>query len=148
MRYPARFAAVCMLSLAGCDRTITAADFDCEKGLPKGELHVVMGPGSDPFGLGEVVFLGDSLALTAEVRPVIGATFDFWGSGGCRTDYGAPSPASIEWSSSDSGVATVGATGVVVGRREGSAAITARAPARSLFSSREIAVRIRGAGRP
>lgn len=148
MRYRARFSAVCMLSLAGCDTTLTSADFDCEEGLRKGEPHVVMGPTSDAFGLGEIVFLGDSLALTAEVRPVVGATFDFWGSGGCRTDYGAPIPAAIEWSSSDIGVATVSATGVVVGRREGSAIVTARAPARNLSSSREVAVWIRGAGGP
>lgn len=148
MRYRARFAAVCVLVLASCDSSITAADFDCEEGLPKGELHVVMGPGSDPFGLGENVFLGDSLALTAEVRPVVGATFDLLGSGGCRTEYGAPIPASIEWSSSDIGIATVSATGLVIGRREGSAAVTAHAPARNLVSSRKIAVRIRAADGP
>ena len=147
MHYRARFATVCVLVLAGCDNKITAADFDCEEGLPKGELRVVIGPGSDPFGLGHVVFLGDSLTLTAEVRPVVGATFDFWG-GGCVTEFGAPLPASIEWSSSDTGIATVSATGVVVGRQAGGVAVTARAPARNLFSSREISVRMRAAGGP
>ena len=147
MRYLARFAAVCMLSLAGCDNSLTAADFDCEEGLRKGELRVVIGPGADPFGLGEVVFVGDTLELTAEVRPVVGATFDFW-AGGCRTDYGAPTLAAIEWSSSALGVATVSGAGVVVGRREGSAVIAARVPARSLSSTRDVAVRIREAGGP
>ena len=147
MPYRARFAVVCVLVLASCDSRITAADFDCEDGLPKGELRLIIGPGSDPFGLGENVSLGDSLALTAEVRPVAGATFEFW-AGGCQTEYGAPIPASIEWSSSDSGIATVSATGLVIGRREGGAAIAARAPARNLVSSRKITVRIRDAGGP
>ena len=147
MRCRARFAAVCMLVLVGCDSRITAADFDCEEEVAKGELHLVMGPNSDRFGFGEIVFLDDSLALTAEVRPVAGATFDFWG-GGCVIQYGAPIPASIQWASSDTGIASVSPTGLVMGRREGTATVTARAPARSLISSRKVAVRIRGAASP
>jgi uncharacterized protein YjdB len=116
--------------------------------VQEGELHVVIGPRPGLFGYGEIVFVGDTLPLSAEVRPAVGASIDFWGTGGCAVDYGDPVPATIEWSSSDALTATVNATGVVAGEREGEVVITARAPAQNISGSREISVWVRGSGAP
>ena len=132
--------------LLGCESS-TAPD-RCAGIVREGELHVVIGPAAGLFGYGEIVFVGDSLPLTAEVRPAVGASIDFWGSGSCRIDYGNPIAASIEWSSSDDRLATVNVNGVVRGRQAGDVTITARAPARNLAASREIAVWVRGSGGP
>jgi hypothetical protein len=138
--------AVCLLSLPGCESP--AAPGPCAGMVREGELHVVIGPPYGLFGYGETVFVGDTLSLTAEVRPGVGASIDFWGSGSCRIDYGDPIPAVIEWSSSDTRIATVSAAGVVRGRERGDAIITARAPARNITASREIGVWVRGGGGP
>ena len=137
----------CIASLVGCD-TFTEPDFRCTGSAPVGELRVVIGPEVGLFGVGAIVFVGDTLPLTAEVRPAVGASIDVWGSGGCKTHFGDPVPATIEWSTSDAHIGTVSATGVVTGRQEGAAVITAWDPSRSLATSREIAVWVRGAGGP
>ena len=147
MRQTVSIVAACMVSLTGC-YTVTQPDFKCDPMEPVGELQVVISPDVGPFGYGEIVWVGDTLALAAEVRPVVGGYIDVWGSGGCRTDYGAPIPAVTEWSSSDTRIATVSATGVVRGRARGDAIITARAPARNIAASREIGVWVRGSGGP
>jgi hypothetical protein len=146
MRHRAVIAAACMVSLAGCDSP--AAPERCAGLVREGELHVVIGPPYGLFGAGQIVFVDDTLHLTAEVRPAVGASIDFWGSGACAIDYGDPIPAAIEWSSSDARIATVSATGVVSGHERGDAIITAHAPARNLSASREIGVWVRGAGGP
>jgi Big-like domain-containing protein len=145
MRQTVGVVAACIVSLTGC-YTLAEPDFKCDPIEPVGALHVVISPDVGPFGYGETVSVGDTLRLTAEVRPVAGASIDVWGSGGCRTDYGAPIPAAIEWSSSDTHVATVSAAGVVFGHQRGNAIITARAPARNITASREIGVWVRGGG--
>ena len=149
MRQIAGVAVACIASLAGCYNSVTTPDMKCDPYFPLGELHVVISPAAGfVSGIDGVVFVGDTLPLAAEVRPVIGASIDFWGSGTCQTDYGAPVPAAIEWSSSDVRIATVSAVGVVLGRQRGDAIIAARAPARNISASREIGVWVRGAGGP
>ena len=143
LRRPA-LVVVCMGILFGCESS--TAPERCAGMVREGELHVVIGPAPGTFGYGEIVFVGDSLPLTAEVRPAVGASIDVWGSGSCRIDYGAPIAAAIEWSSSDASIATVNVNGVVRGRQAGDAVITARAPAHNLFGSREIAVWVRAGG--
>lgn len=138
--------AACFLTLTACESAV--APEPCAGFVREGELHVVIGPRPGPFGYGEIVFVGDTLVLSAEVRPAVGASIDFWGTGSCAVDYGDPIAAAIEWSSSDARIATVDATGVVTGRVEGDAIITARAPAQSLSSSRTINVWVRGSGAP
>lgn len=132
--------------LMGCENS--TAPERCAGMVREGDLYVVIGPSTGLFGYGEIVFVGDSLPLTAEVRPAVGASIDFWGSGSCRIDYGDPVAASIEWSSSDARIATVNMNGVVRGLQAGDVTITARAPARNLAGSREIAVWVRGSGGP
>ena len=132
--------------LFGCESS--TAPERCAGIVRGGDLYVVIGPSTGLFGYGEIVFVGDSLPLTAEVRPAVGASIDFWESGSCRIDYGDPIAASIEWSSSDARIATVNVNGVVRGLQAGDVTITARAPARNLAGSREIAVWVRGAGGP
>ena len=145
MRHRAGVVIACIASLVGCD-TFTEPDFRCTGFVPLGELRVVIGQAAGFFGNDEIVFVGDTLPLTAQVRPAVGASTDVWGSGGCKTDYGEPVPATIEWSTSDARIGTVSATGIVTGRQEGTAVITARDPSRNLATSREIAVWVRGAG--
>ena len=135
----------CIASLVGCE-TVTEADFRCTGSVPVGELRVVVGLAAGFFGNDDIVFVGDTLPLAAQVRPAVGASIDVWGNGGCKTDFGEPVPATIEWSTSDARIATVSATGVVTGRQEGTVAITARDPSRSLATFHEIAVWVRGAG--
>ena len=139
-------AAAGILALSACESP--AAPERCAGMVREGELHVVIGPRPGTFGYGEIVFVGDTLPLSAEVRPAVGASIDFWGTGACAIDYGDPVPAVIEWSSSDARIATVNAMGVVRGRQEGEVVITARAPALSLSGSREIFVWVRGGGAP
>jgi hypothetical protein len=138
---------VCIVTLTACESP-TEPGRRCEGFVREGELHVVMQPNTGPFGYGETVAIGDTLLLTAEVRPAIGAYIDVWGSGACAIDFGDPVAAVIEWSSSDDRVATVSPTGAVVGRQQGNATITARAAAQGVSASREIGVWIRGGGSP
>jgi hypothetical protein len=133
-----------LMTLAACESSV--APERCAGLVREGELHVVIGPRPGLFGYGESVFVGDTLHLSAEVRPAVGASVDVWGTGGCAIEYGAPISATIEWSSGDPETATVGATGVVTGNQEGQAVITARAPAYSLTSSRTIYVLVRAGG--
>jgi hypothetical protein len=133
---------VCFLALAACESVIEPAS-PCEGLVRAGELHVVIGPPVGIFGVNESVFVGDTLALSAEVRPAIGAYVDVWGSGGCKTEYGAVVAATIVWSSEDVQVATVDAGGRVVGRREGTATITARSLTHNLSGNRSVAVWVR-----
>lgn len=130
--------------LMGCESS--TAPERCAGMVREGELHVVIGRAPGTFGYGEIVFVGDSLPLTAEVRPAVGASIDFWGSGSCRIDYGDPIAAAIEWSSSDDRIASVNVNGIVRGRQAGDAVITARAPAHSLSGSRTVAVWVRAGG--
>ncbi len=135
-----------LLSLVACENPTEPER--CAGLVRVGELHVVIGPRTGILGYGQVVFVGDTLHLSAEVRPAVGASIDFWGSGSCAVDYGDPIAAAIEWSSSDALTATVNATGVVSGKREGDVVITARAPAQNISESREIAVWVRGSAAP
>ena len=138
--------AVCMVVIAACDSP-TQPD-PCAGVAREGELELFIAPTPGMFGAGEIVFVDDTLALYAEVSEVLGVSTDIWGSGLCQVDYGPPIQAAIEWSSSDDRVATVSATGLVVGRAPGDAIISARAPALALSATREIGVRVRGAGGP
>jgi hypothetical protein len=146
MRRKTAVVAAGLLILAACESPTEPER--CAGIVRVGELHVVIGPRPGPFGVGEVVFVGDTLHLSAEVRPAIGASIDFWGTGSCAVDYGDPIAAVIEWSSSNVLTATVDAAGVVSGRREGEVVITARAPAQNISESREIFVSVRGSGAP
>jgi Bacterial Ig-like domain (group 2) len=135
-----------LLTLVACENPTEPER--CAGMVQEGELHVVIGPRPGLFGYGEIVFVGDTLPLSAEVRPAVGASIDFWGSGSCAIDYGDPIPAAIEWSSADASIATVNATGAVAGKREGEVVITARAPAQNISGSRDIYVWVRGSGAP
>ena len=135
-----------LLTLVACENATEPER--CAGMVQEGELHVVIGPRTGPFGYGEIVFVGDTLSLSAEVRPAVGASIDVWGTGSCAIDYGSPIAAAIEWSSSDALTATVNTTGAVAGKRAGEVVITARAPAQNISGSREIAVWVRGSGAP
>jgi hypothetical protein len=131
--------------LAGCDYRLTASDRCSDEG--RGALHVIVRPdqyGSD--GWGEIVFVGDTLPLVAELRPVIGSSVDVWGSGGCTPDYGELLPATFEWSSADQRIATVTSSGVVRGVAEGIARVTARDRERGLSGGLDIHVWVRAGG--
>lgn len=141
--------AACMLAvfalLAGCDYRITASDRCSDEG--RGELHVIVRPeeySSD--GWGETVFVGDTMPLVAELRPVVGSSVDVWGSGGCAPDYGDPLPATFEWFSADQRIATVTSSGVVRGVAEGTARVTAKAKERGLSGGLDIYVWVRAGG--
>src|SRR5688572_22017544 len=118
--------AVCMLAvsalLAGCDYQFTASDRCSDEG--RGALHVIVRSEYSSEGWGEIVFVGDTVPLFAELRPVVGSSVDVWGSGGCAPDYGDPLPATFEWSSADQRIATVTSSGVVRGVAEGTARVT------------------------
>ena len=137
MRRVAGTLAVCMV-LVACDNT-TEPD-PCAGVARVGELDVFIGSTTGVFEDGEIVLVGDTLALFAEVSEVLGVSTGSAG-GLCEVDYGPPLQTAIEWSSSDDRVATVGATGLVVGRAPGDAIITARASALGVSESRHIEVR-------
>lgn len=132
---------LCLGSLGGCEKTVTFVD-PCDEPIVMNELHVVINGAYGFFGIYSIA-AGDTLPLVAEVRPAIGSSLDFWGSGTCRTDYGDPVPATIEWSSSNVSVATVTSNGLVRGVGTGDATITARAPERGLFARYDISVWVR-----
>ena len=144
MRHAALIVVACLAALSGCESS--TAPEPCAGMVTEGELHVVIGPRVGLFAVGAIVFVDDTLHLTAEVRPAVGASVDFWGSGACAIDYGDAIPAAIQWSSSDDRIATVNATGVVRGRERGDAVITARAVSLSISGTREIGVWVRGVG--
>jgi len=132
-------------SLAACDYRITEGD-RCDGLAGVGELSVVIRPAYGFAGWGEIVFVGDTLPLVASVQPVVGASVDIWGGGGCKTDYGDPVPADIEWSSADVKIATVSSNGVVRATSEGSVRITATDRTRGLSGGVEVAVWVRAGG--
>jgi hypothetical protein len=146
MRCKSAVVAAGLLALGACESSTEPER--CAGLVRVGELHVVIGPSPGPFGYGQVVFVGDTLHLSAEVRPAIGASIDFWGSGSCAVDYGDPIAAAIEWSSSNALTASVNATGIVSGKREGEVVVTARAPAQNISGSRDIYVWVRGSAAP
>jgi hypothetical protein len=130
--------------LGACDYKITGPDHCSDEGA--GELHVVVRPAPGFLGLGAMLFVGDTMPLLADVRPVLGYSVDIWGSGGCAPDYGDSVPATIEWSSADPRIATVSSTGVVRGVADGTVRITARARERGLESWLDVAVWVRAGG--
>lgn len=131
--------------LAGCDYQFTASDRCSDEGT--GELHVIVRPEAfSSDGWGETVFVGDTLPLIAELRPVVGSSVDVWVSGGCAPDYGDPLPATFEWSSADQRIATVTSSGVVRAVAEGTARVTARARERGLSGGLDIYVWVRARG--
>jgi hypothetical protein len=137
-----------VISLAACVE-ITAPDlFACEPAEPIGSLRVTIVTTPSFVGSEELVFVGDTLPLTAEVRPVVGGVIDAFETGRCYAHYGDPVRAAIEWWSSDDRIATVSAAGVVTGRSPGDVQIAARVPLQSISSSRRIGVRVRGGGAP
>lgn len=139
MRRVAGTLAVCMVGIVACD---SATEPDPCAGVARvGELELFIGSTTGVFEEGEIVLVGDTLALFAEVSEVLGVSAGVWGSGLCEVEYGPPIQAAIEWSSSDGRVATVSATGRVVGQAPGHAIISARAPALAVSASREIEVR-------
>jgi hypothetical protein len=75
--------------------------------------------------------VGESLQLTARVRPVVGGSTNVWG-GGCNFEYGDPVLATFDWSSSADEVAAVDARGLVVARGPGTVEITALATSHGL----------------
>jgi hypothetical protein len=128
--------------LAGCDYNITGAD-RCSDAGPTGQLEVVVRPAPGFVGFGAVVFVGDTMPLVAEVRPVTGWYTDIWGSGGCAPRYGDALAATIQWSSADSRIASVSATGVVRGVAEGTVRIAAHAQEHGMDGGLDVAVWVR-----
>jgi hypothetical protein len=133
----------CMVGFAGCDIDISTG-LECTDRT--GELHMLYTLRSHHFVIGDVMYVGDTARLEVEVRRVSGVSLDRWG--GCTPDYGELVPAAIEWSSSNTRVATVNTTGLVTFRGSGETILTARAPAHGLSLSREVAVAARSAGGP
>ena len=128
----------CVASLCACF-DITAADlFTCEPQEPVAQGRIEI------FSYGGAVAVGDTLKLTAEVRPLVGGMVDLYGTDECHPTYGDPVPTPIEWSSSDKRIAGVSATGVVRGRAVGEVIITAEAPSRRISAARKIRVRVPG----
>ena len=137
MRRFAATLAVCMLGIAACDN---ATEPDPCAGVARvGAFDLFIGSTTGTLGDSEVVLVGDTLALFAEASEVMGVSTVPGGL--CEVDYGPPIQAAIEWSSSDDRVATVSATGLVVGRAPGKAIIRARAPVLSVSASHEVEVR-------
>lgn len=142
MRRAVCLVAVCLGVVTGCDFRITGTD-RCSDAFPKGELDVVVRPAPGFSGLGEIVFVGDTLPLVARVQPITGGYTDVWGGGGCAPRYGEPLPATIVWSSADARIATVTSTGVVRGVAEGTVRITACAQELGLEGGLDVAVWVR-----
>ena len=127
-------AVACVASLCACLR-ITADDFfSCDPHEPVAQARMEI------FARGSTVAVGDTLQLTAEVRPLVGGTIDLYGSDECHPIYGDPAPTRIEWYSLDERIAAVSATGVVRGRAAGEVTITAVAPSRNISADRKIRV--------
>ena len=139
MRRVAGALTICMVSFAACDRS-TEPD-PCAGVAQAGELELAIFATPETFGAREIVFVGDTLVLSAEVSEVLGVSPGLGAGDLCEVDYGPPIPTPIEWSSSNPRVATVSTTGRVVGREPGAAVITARAPALGLSASRDVDVR-------
>ena len=100
------------------------------------------------FAYGAAVAVGDTLELTAEVRPLVGGMIDIYGTDECHPVYGDPVPTSVEWYSFDERIATVSATGVVRGLAAGDVIITAEAPSRRISAARKIRVWVPGGAAP
>jgi hypothetical protein len=133
----------CIVGFAGCDIDISTG-FGCTDRT--GELHMLYTLRSHHFVIGDVMYVGDTARLEVEVRRVSGVSPDRWG--GCAPEYGELVPATIEWSSSNTRVATINTTGLVTFRGSGETILTARAPAHSLALSREVVVAERSAPGP
>lgn len=120
---------VCILAIAACEIPM---DIElCPETSPAGRIAMRIGGGR------ETVFVGDTVRLVAEVSRMGGVRYscEF-----CCPSGGGVIETPIEWSSSNSRVATVSTTGVVVGREAGGATITARAPSLGVSAHREIVV--------
>jgi hypothetical protein len=121
---------VCVLAMAACDFPI---DIElCPDLQPVGPVHVAISPYQD------TVVVGDTLRLFAEVSESGGSapySCEF-----CCPTGGGVIETPIEWSSSNSRVATVTAWGAVVGRAPGTATIIARAPSFRIATARPIIV--------
>lgn len=142
MRRAVWLVAVCLGVVTGCDSRITGTD-RCRDAFTTGQLDVVVRPAPGFSGFGEIVFVGDTLPLVAQVQPITGGYTDIWGGGGCAPQYGEPLPATIVWSSADPRIATVTTAGVVRGASEGTVRITARAQEQALDGWLDVAVWVR-----
>ena len=138
MRRVARTLAACMVGIVACD-SATEPD-PCAEVARVGEVELFIGSTTGLLEDGEIVLVGDTLPLFAEASEVLDVSIPFSGAL-CEVDYGPPIQTAIEWSSSDDRVATVSATGRVIGRAPGDATITARAPTLAVSASHEIEVR-------
>ena len=123
----------CVACLCACPRISGPDLFSCEP--PE------FSPPRMDIGPAELVTIavGESLQLTAVVRPVSGGMMDL--ESGCNPLYGEAVPAVIHWFSSDPRIATVSATGVVMGLAPGSAIVRAHAPFRFASTSLRVSVR-------
>jgi Bacterial Ig-like domain (group 2) len=129
VRRTALTATVCILAIAACDFPI---DIELCPLQPVGPVYVAISPYRD------TVVVGDTLRLFAEVSE-IGESAAYSCEFCCPTGR-AVTETPIEWSSSNSRVATVTASGVVVGRAPGSATIIARAPSFRVATAQPILV--------
>ena len=122
---------------AGCTNVLVFDD-PCASAAGVGSLvMVVTAPSRLSFF--PSIQMGDTLTLSAAVRPIAGAHTNV-SFGGCDFSYGDSVPAIISWSSTDTAVARVSQDGLVTARAMGNADIIARDAARNLKAAYGILV--------
>ena len=119
-------AALTLLTAACSDTMISSPCADAaEDAARRGEHHLLLWP-EPPWFVGHQVAVGDTLRFEAEVAPVTGGDVSI-SSGGCTYFYGPSVATPITWASSDTTIARVTPTGLVIGRTPGEALISVRA---------------------
>ena len=111
-----------LLAIVACDVGPTEPAFDCTSAV--GAHFVALTPEYEDFD-GPMVYVGDSLQLGASVRQVTesAATFSPLQGYFCRTVESVPVSASITYSTADTAIISVSATGWVRGRSHGNATV-------------------------
>jgi uncharacterized protein YjdB len=119
------FALTFLVSTSSCE-SVTFED-PCDSGV--GQLAIVI-TGMETF---QTMRVGDTLTLGATVRPITSSNLNT-SFGGCDISFGDPVPATISWSSQDTTIVRVSATGRLTARAAGSTDVIARDAARALQS--------------
>jgi uncharacterized protein YjdB len=117
---------VTLCAFASSCSSVTFED-PCDSGI--GQLAVVI----TGMGTFQTMRVGDTLTLAASVRPVVSSNLNT-SFGGCDVSFGDPVPATITWSSQDTTIVRVSATGRLTARAAGSTDVIARDAARALQS--------------